>query len=135
MKQWIVAIVAVEAVVEVLISSDIFNSFRAWITKLNPGFLGKLFTCGYCLSVWIAGFASLFISAQITGEPWTDGVLKWLVIHRASNAHHELLSRYFKRLPLVVVFNFVKDPGFQEPQAEKTYVVQDPPKEEVPGAD
>jgi hypothetical protein len=121
MKEWIAAVVAVEAVVEIVISSDLFLTFRAWVTKVNPGFLGKLFACGYCLSVWVAAVAAIFIPGQITGDPIPDMVLKWLVLHRVSNAHHELLSRYFKRLPLVVVFNFVKDPGFT-PQ-DKVYEV------------
>lgn len=134
MKQWIAAIIAVEAVVEIIVTSDIFIAFRAWVTRVNPGFFGKLFSCGYCMSVWIAGVAAFCFHSDLVGDPWIDWALRWQIVHRVSNAHHELLSRYFKRLPLVVVFNFVKNPGFEEPEDTVVEVPDKKPEDQVDGS-
>lgn len=111
---WLMAAVAIEGCVEIIVSSEFFIWLRAFFSKINPGFLGKLFTCGYCMSVWVAAAAAYFIPGSLINDPIVDLILRWLVLHRMSNLVHELLSRYFKRLPLVLVFNLVKNPGFQE---------------------
>jgi hypothetical protein len=75
--KWIFAVIATEAIVEILVHSDLF----LWLRRLLPK-LG-LFDCGWCLSVWIgAGIFALTLT-----EFW------WLtipiVIHRTSNYLHD----------------------------------------------
>lgn len=76
MMRWIVAIIAVEAAVEILIHSPLF----VWLRRLGP----SLFTCGWCLSVWVATGAFMLIIADL----W------WLMIPfalaRMSNVFHEI---------------------------------------------
>ena len=108
MIQWIFAIIAVEAAVELLVDSKFFFKLRNWTAKYNPGFLGELFSCGYCLSVWVAASIAWFLPGEISTISVVDFLVRLLVLHRVSNVFHELLSRYFKRLPLMVVFDLIK---------------------------
>ena len=77
--KWLIAIVAVEAVVEILIHSELFG----WLRRLNI----PLFNCAWCLSVWIAAGAFGLIAVGL----W------WLMIpfaiSRMSNLFHEIFSR------------------------------------------
>ena len=95
---WLITIIAIEALVELLISSEILISIRIYLTRLSPNFLGKLFTCGYCMSVWVA-----IILVLISGNYIGDLIIKILALHRLSNVVHEAVTRWFKRLPWVVL--------------------------------
>lgn len=75
MMRWIVAIVAVEAVVEILVHSPIF----AWLRRLAS----PLFECGWCLSVWVAGGAFVLV---VLGLWW---LMTPLAIARMSNVFHD----------------------------------------------
>jgi hypothetical protein len=101
--QWILAIIYVESLTEILIESELLFGFRNYLYKLSPGFLGKLFTCGYCMSIWIAISAAWALPGNISQVAWFDCVLRIFVLHRLSNILHELFSRWFKRLPWHVV--------------------------------
>lgn len=74
--------VATEAVVEILAESELFEWLRAIMRKTE--FTAALFSCGWCLSVWVAAF--WFAMAEIG--------LYWLaipvVIHRLSNLYHNV---------------------------------------------
>ena len=77
--KFIIAIIAVEAVVEILVHSPLF----AWLRRLAPPFFG----CGWCLSVWVAGGAFILL---ILGLWW---VMIPLAIARMSNVFHEIFGR------------------------------------------
>lgn len=78
--KWILAVVATEALVEILIHGYPFE----WLRKLakKTTFTGELFSCGWCLSVWIAAgvFIVVYLGFAIVLVP--------LVIHRLSNYLH-----------------------------------------------
>jgi hypothetical protein len=75
----ILAAIAVEAVTEILIHSELF----AWLRKLLP----RLMTCGWCLSLWIAAG----VWGLIVIDLWPPIIV--LVIHRLSNLIHEIYGR------------------------------------------
>jgi hypothetical protein len=75
----VLSAIAVEAVVEILLHSELF----AWLRKIG----WPLFSCGWCLSVWIAAGAFGLILA---GLWW---LMIPLAVHRLSNAWHEIFGR------------------------------------------
>lgn len=93
---WLIVAVAVEAIVEILVASDLFDGFRRFWAKLAIPAPDeqhslkhtifwcpyKIFTCGYCLSVWVAGLVVLL--------DWSPAsiIVKLFVIHRLSNLCH-----------------------------------------------
>jgi hypothetical protein len=97
---YLLSAVAVEAISEIITSSDITFGFRAWIKRLaypeDPtksskfrkiiAWFDKLISCGYCTSVWIAAGISFAVPKPV------DGVLGWVicifVLHRISNLLH-----------------------------------------------
>lgn len=102
--RWLITIIAVEAVVEIFVQSEIFIKVRIFFSKLNPSFLGKLFTCGYCMSVWVSATIAWTLPGTLTEYQILDIIIKTFVLHRLSNVLHEALSRWFKRLPFELVF-------------------------------
>lgn len=122
MTEWILAIVFVEAVTEILVASQIFQGFRDWLFQ-NLESLHKLVNCGYCLSVWVAGIIAWALPGIVTGYFIPDMVIKLFVLHRASNGFHELLTRWFKRIPWTISLhktntNFDMIEDFDEPKTE-----------------
>jgi len=102
--QLLLAAVAVEAVVEIIIDSEIFAEVRAYIKDLcypaEPRAnarvaycfykLNYFANCGYCMSVWIAAFAAIFCSVRLSGYWFVDWILSLFIIHRVSNLYHVL---------------------------------------------
>jgi len=76
--KWVVAIVAVEAAVEILVHSPLFARLRR---------LGGPFDCGWCLSVWVAAAA---FGLMILGLWW---MMVPLAIARMSTVFHEMYGR------------------------------------------
>jgi len=74
--KWIIAAIAVEATVEILVHSSLF----AWLRRLGL----PLFDCGWCLSVWVAGVVFGLI---VIGLWW---VMIPLAISRLSNVFHDV---------------------------------------------
>jgi len=81
--KYIIAIIAVEALVEIWLESALFDKLRIYIGGKH-WLLEELVTCGWCLSVWVAGVAFVFVCIGL----W------WLFIpfavHRASNYLHDI---------------------------------------------
>lgn len=122
---WLVVLIGVEATTELIVASKIFFSLRTFISKRSK-FIGELFSCGYCLSVWVAFAGAFFVPGQWT-NPYVDHFLKLLVLHRASNILHSIISRVLKRLPFEFVFNLVhlqSQPPVENPVVE---VPDEPP--------
>lgn len=74
----VLSAVAVEAVVEILLHSELF----AWLRRPSL----PLFGCGWCLSVWVAAGAFGLILA---GLWW---LMVPIAIHRLSNVFHEIFG-------------------------------------------
>lgn len=81
--KWIVAIIAVEALVEIWLESELFDKPRIWMGAKSD-FLSEFVTCGWCLSVWVA--IPVFLLVYF-GLWW---LLIPLALHRASNYLHDI---------------------------------------------
>jgi hypothetical protein len=102
--------VAVEAISEIITSSEIMRPFRDFIKKsIYPidgppkdnwlqallVWFDKLISCGYCTSVWVAGFLSLFIlpsAFPVIASTTNYSIVNWLIItfvsHRLATCFH-----------------------------------------------
>lgn len=80
----ILAVIATEAVTEILLMGEPFE----WLRRLmfRHDFTAGLFSCGWCLSVWVA--TGLFVLATFLSPV----ILIPLVIHRLSNVFHDICS-------------------------------------------
>ena len=114
---WLAAVVAVEAVTEIVVSSDmpLILWFRDKCARYNPMFLGKMFSCGYCMSVWIAAMVAWALPGHLTNYFVVDVIIKVFVLHRCSNVLHEAFSRWFKRLPFEFVLTKVEASQMSQP--------------------
>jgi len=93
--QVLMAVLLTELLTELVIKSDIFKPMRNVIFKLGDWFQ-KLFSCGYCFSVWAAAVVVLLTdtSYPLTGIHWLDLGLMALVVHRLSNVLHNVIDKY-----------------------------------------
>lgn len=80
MKQLILAIIATEAITEILLHSDLFTRPRNFLKR--AWFFRKIFSCGWCLSVWVASVVCITI---YLGLWW---LLLPFLVHRLSNLFH-----------------------------------------------
>jgi len=119
---WVAAVVFVEATVEIEVNSKLFSGFRGRIVgvKWVGWYLNGLFSCGYCLSVWVSAAAALFVPGDIITPIATsalgklvasklpfvvaDYLFKIFVIHRLANIWHECVYRWLERMPFVLAF-------------------------------
>ena len=81
--KYIIAIIAVEALVEIWLESALFDRLRIYIGSKGY-YLEEFITCGWCISVWVA----IIVFALIYYGLWW--LLIPLAIHRASNYLHDL---------------------------------------------
>jgi hypothetical protein len=98
MVRLLIALAVTEAVTEIVVASELFEPVRRVMQR--AGKLGALFTCGYCLSVWVGVGVSYLLRIDLgLVHPGVDPLLVGLVVHRASNVLHELISRLLNRHP------------------------------------
>ena len=95
---WFLAVVAVEAITEIIIASVFFAPLREFVWNTRFTLLHKLFACGYCMSVWIAAGVAWVI-------PWpTASLFGYFILlfalHRLSNLFHELSVRWLNRIKI-----------------------------------
>lgn len=106
--KFIIAVVLVEAVVEITSTAEVFEGIRAWLSGRGekPRKLGIFARCGYCQSVWTAVGAAylLQIMGMFDWMGWGEPVLWGFLIHRASNIWHEVVSRHLNRIPFTLFF-------------------------------
>ena len=88
--KWLIAIIAVEAIVEIWLESPLFDDARIWLCGKHK-LLNEFITCGWCLSVWAAAIAFLLI---YLGLWW---LMIPIAIHRLSNLLHDIYG-LMKRL-------------------------------------
>lgn len=105
---WVTVIIAIEAIVEILTESILFEGFRSRLHDLpweKPRwYFSGLFSCGYCLSVWVSAAGAFVIQDSITNIFVVDIIIKIFVLHRLSNIWHEVMKRVLDRIPLVLAF-------------------------------
>jgi hypothetical protein len=104
---WLAMAIIVEAVTEIIVDGDIFFRLRNFLNKINPGFLGKLFTCGYCMSVWISASIAWVLPGHIIEYYFLDLAFKIFLLHRISNVLHGLINRIVWRVPVEIVVTHV----------------------------
>lgn len=105
-------ILATEALVEVVVKSEIFRPLRETISKLDSKWLGKLFSCGYCFSFWIAAsMVGLFpaIVLSVSGQSFVDVGLTVLIVQRLSNVLHNIIDKWTDKFYDVRYVNSDKD--------------------------
>jgi hypothetical protein len=104
--KFIVAVVLVEAVVEITSTAEVFEGVRAWLAGRGekPRKIGVFARCPYCQSVWV-GVGTAYL-LQIMGVfdwmGWFEPVLWGFLVHRASNIWHEFVSRHLGRVPFTL---------------------------------
>jgi len=87
--RFILAIIAAEAITEILIASELLDGPREWLAKKHA--LLRTFTeCGWCISVWVAVVVYAFMVYKL------DALLVIPVIHRMSNLLHDLFGVVLK---------------------------------------
>lgn len=94
--RFVLAVLATEAVTEILVDAVIFEKFRARLEgpdPQSPRLLGILARCGYCASFWVGmGFACALRPEFGLGWPWWLGLpVAGLVVHRLSNLWHDVI--------------------------------------------
>ena len=119
---WMAAIIFVEATTEIEVTSVLFSGVRERLIKIRwvGWYVHGLFSCGYCLSVWVSAVAALFVPGDVIlwtteaflgklttcATPFTiaDYIFKIFVIHRLANVWHEGVYRWLERMPFVLAF-------------------------------
>ena len=93
--QVLLCVLLTELVTELVIKSDIFRPVRSVFFKLG-GWFSKLFSCGYCFSVWVAAGVVFLTdtSYPLVGKDLLDLGLMALVVHRLSNILHNMIDKY-----------------------------------------
>lgn len=93
--QILLCVIVTELVTELVVKSEIFQPVRNLIFKRGDWFK-KLFSCGYCFSVWSAIGVVLLTNTSypLTGHSILDLGLMALVVHRLSNILHNLIDKY-----------------------------------------
>lgn len=93
-------IIFTEAITEIVVKSDLFDSLRTYIYIRRQdnsifNFLYRLTDCGYCFSVWVGWFSAILLS--IVGFPtfinrYLDWIILGIVLHRCSNLFHYIMD-------------------------------------------
>lgn len=93
--QVLMVVILTELFTELVIKSEIFRPVRNVIFKLGDWFQ-KLFSCGYCFSVWAAAGVVFLTdtSYPLTGNRWLDLGLMALVVHRLANVLHNVIDKW-----------------------------------------
>jgi predicted membrane chloride channel (bestrophin family) len=106
-NDFILAIILCEIITELVVGSTLLGRFRNRMLgpdEKNPRLFGILISCGHCFSVWVA--VPLAYALQLKGilpilgvfEPLAIG----LVVHRASNVLHVVISFLFRIMEAIV---------------------------------
>jgi heme exporter protein D len=107
---WLAVTIAVEALIELVVDSTmpVLNWWRNQLNKWNPRFFGKLFSCGYCFSVWVAASVAWALPGSLVECWWLDIIIKTFLLHRLSNVMHKIISRLMNRLPFEIVVTSIR---------------------------
>ena len=103
---WVLAVIYTEAVTEILVNSMFFNGFRGLLFEIN-NFLSELFSCGYCMSVWVSATVAWTLPIGVDNK-FIGFVISTFVIHRLSNLFHEFTVRWLGRIPWTAQINQIQ---------------------------
>ena len=95
MLEFFLFVLLVEAVTELLVKSEIFLPARKKIKSYSK-WLGKLVSCVYCTSFWVAAAALyvLKVPLNITGLVILDYLVCIFLLQRASNILHNVIDKW-----------------------------------------
>lgn len=97
----IIAIILTEAITEIVVKSELFLPLRSKIFELGKNnkffkWLHSLIDCGYCFSVWVGVFTSIFLLNGLhIIHKYVDWFLLGIIIHRLSNLFHNIMDRIY----------------------------------------
>ena len=95
---FLLAIVAVEAITEIVTKSEVFSPIREFFFNRRKSkifdWIHSLFDCGYCTSVWAGVFISILWFC--VDSMFLDMIYIGLVLHRLSNMLHFMIDRLNK---------------------------------------
>ena len=100
---WTLAALAVERITEIIHNGSIFESPRDWASR-RSNFFASLLGCGFCLSVWVAAIFAWGLPGVFIPLGFLNVVLKTFILMGLSNILHELLSRWFEKVPVLLAF-------------------------------
>lgn len=99
----VVISIVVEAVTEIITSSELTKPLRGWWSRLTYSideppqdtyyqsfkiWFDKLIGCGYCTSVWVAGFFNIWSPNVLTGDNFVDWLINTFSTHRIATWIH-----------------------------------------------
>lgn len=89
-------VILTELLTELVIKSEVFRLVREKVFFVLGDWFKKLFTCGYCFSVWAAlGVVILTqTSYPLVGQAHVDTALAALIVHRLSNVLHNVIDKW-----------------------------------------
>lgn len=87
----LLAVVATEALVELLYGAEILNKPRSLMRRIR--FFDELLDCKYCMSVWV-GFFSVVVCMLFWDATLVRLACCALCVHRLSNMLHVVLSAF-----------------------------------------
>lgn len=94
------AAIFTEAITELAVKSIIFSYPRNIVSSIGS-FFKKLFSCGYCFSVWAAmAPATLSVVVCHPGSiirGLVQWLIVWIIVHRLSNYIHNINDKYFDK--------------------------------------
>jgi hypothetical protein len=98
MLSFLAAIILTELLTELIVKSVLFRPLRAKIKGINDWF-HELFSCGYCMSVWVSAGVVFTIgtSYDFTGISVVDVGLTALIVHRLSNYLHNFNDKFLDK--------------------------------------
>lgn len=92
--RFIAAIIATEAITELVVKSEFFEPIRKRLFESESkilNFIHRILDCGYCFSVW-AGLLNILI-LFIFNCSVVDFLTLTVVVHRLSNVFHFMVDR------------------------------------------
>lgn len=108
----IINIITVEAVVEIITESYLFEKFRNFV-KSHNNFIGYLFSCPHCFSVWVS-----IIIVWLIPDIYNMGIIWYIphifVIHRCSNILHSFINPKMKYKPQEIIIYNMEDKKWDE---------------------
>lgn len=106
--EFLLGIILCELITELVIKSEIFEPItNVFKTRMDKNrflwFLGSLFSCGYCFSVWVGVFIAIILNITLIDNfifgygklgYGLDLILSGLIIHRCSNILHNVIDKW-----------------------------------------